>query len=489
MFVHSCQAMRQAEQTAIGREGVSSASLMQCAIDHAVDVLRRDVLFADVVRRFPCAVVYVGKGNNAGDAIGIAHALGFRRILLRCAETVEMMSPEARHRLELVPFGCLVISRERPQIGAEGALFIDGLLGSGARGELRQEYAILVQELNSLRASSPRSITLAVDIPTGLQADTGAKSEFSVRADATLAIGCVKPGMLVDGAEDFVGRILCVPLPEADPGESDLCVADEGLLQLLPRRAYSCFKNCAGRVRILAGSPGLIGAACMASEAALHAGAGLVELYCPRSIYSILAVKAAPEVMVHGVQNISEVPQQGAQALLVGPGLGPLQKKEAEAIQELWRAVDCPVVLDADALNAIAAHGLSLPQQAILTPHPGEMRRLFPGSVALSRTQTALQFAIENSCTLLLKGARSIVTDGVSMCYNSSGGPFMATGGQGDVLAGVVAALAAAGLSCFHAAALGAYLCGRAAEQVWAYRGFPQSVPSTSLLPYLTAIV
>ncbi len=489
MFVHSCQVMRQAECSAIGRGGVSSALLMQCAIDRAVDVLRRDPQFANAPCRFPLAIVYAGKGNNAGDAVGIAHALGFKNILLRCAVSPEMMSAETRQQIKSISPGCLIITQEKPRIGENGALIIDGLLGSGASGELRQEYATLVQELNSLRESSLRSLTLAIDVPTGLQADTGVCCVQSVRADATLAIGCVKPGMLADGAEDYVGRLLCVSLPEADPGESNLRVTDDSTLRLLPRRAHSCFKNRAGRVRILAGSPGFIGAACMASEAALYAGAGLVELYCPQSIYSILAVKVAPEVMVHGVRDFSEVPTQDAQAFLVGPGFGQLTKEEAEALQNLWSAADCPVVLDAGALNAVAVHGLKLPQRGLLTPHPGEMRRLFPESSELTRIQSAMRFVAKKSCTLLLKGARSIITDGVSICYNSSGGSFMATGGQGDVLAGVVAALAAAGLSCFHSAALAAYLCGRAAEHAWAHRGFPQSVPATSLFPYLTAII
>lgn len=489
MFVHSCRVMRQAERSAIEKGDVSSASLMQCAIDRAVGVLHRDAQFADASRRFYCAIVYAGKGNNAGDAIGIARALGFERILLRCAAEPEVMSVETRKQLELIPPGHLIITREKPRIEAEGALLIDGMLGSGASGDLRQEYAALVQELNSLRAASRRSITLAIDIPTGLLADTGVSCAYSVQADATLAIGCVKPGMLADGVEDIVGRLLCVPLPEADPGKSDLLVADDSLLQLLPKRAYSCFKNQVGKVRILAGSPGFIGAACMASEAALHAGAGLVELYCPEGIYPILTVKAAPEVMVHGVRDFSEVPTRDVQALLIGPGLGPLQPREAAAMQKLWLEANCPVVLDADALNAVAVHRLRLPQHAILTPHPGEMRRLFPESAELTRAQTATRFVAKNACTLLLKGARSIITDGVRTCYNSSGGPFMATGGQGDVLAGVVAALAAGGLSCFHSAALGAFLCGRAAERVWALRGFPQSVPATSLFPHLTSIV
>ena len=488
MFVHSCQAMRQAEQNVIERGKFSSASLMQHVIERAVAVLRRDVQFADVSHRFPCAIVYAGKGNNAGDAIGIASALGFQRILLRCPVAPDMMSPEARHWLKRIPSDRLLVAREKPRIGEEGALIIDGLLGSGVCGKLRRECADLVQELNSLRAASPRSVTLAVDIPTGLQADTGVGCDCSVQADATLAIGCVKSGMLADGAEDYVGRILCVPLPEVDIGKSASCVTDDSLLGLLPRRAYSCFKNRAGRVRVLAGSPGLIGAACMASEAALYAGAGMVELYCLQSIYPILAVKTAPEVMVRGVRDFSEVPTQDAQALLFGPGLGRLREEEGRAIQKLWYEVDCPVVLDADALNAISVYGLRLPRHAILTPHPGEMRRLFPESVGLTRAQIAAQFVAENSCTLLLKGARSIITDGISTYYNSSGGPFMATGGQGDVLAGVVAALAATGLSCFHAAVLGAYLCGRAAERAWARRGFPQSVPATSLFPHLTAI-
>ena len=232
MHIHPCELLRDAEAALIADGGVSSDALMDAAIDACCEQLRQDPAFAGAAQRFRHVVVYAGKGKNAGDAIGIARGLGFRCIHLRCAVPPQEMASETRRQLARIPAEHLHTAAEPPPPGA--ALIIDGLLGSGVRPPLRPEYARLVEELNTLRSVSHGALTLAVDIPTGLAADSAQLPACAVRADATLAIGCVKPGMLADGAEDFVGRLLCVPLPglQLPPSPSRALGADT--LRLLP---------------------------------------------------------------------------------------------------------------------------------------------------------------------------------------------------------------------------------------------------------------
>ncbi len=480
MQVYPCKVIREAENACFMKGCTTSAALMDYVIDRMREAVERMPELAG--RRITRVSVYAGKGNNAGDALGLAARFPCSiQVNTVCAppqfsaETAQQFA-KLKHRQ--------VAGAVPEQASGEGCtLIIDGILGSGARGPLSPEYRKLVKELNRERDNTPDSLVLSVDIPTGLQADTGELPGEVVKADVTVAIGCVKPGMLADGAEDYVGRLLCIPLPQVElPQTARQHVAEPSLFAALPRRAYSCFKNRAGRVHIVAGSVGYVGAAQLCAEAAVAAGAGLVALYCPEAVYPILAARVAPEVMVHPVRSYAEVPVTGAQALVVGPGIGAPDAAEAAALYRLVQGFNGPVVLDADGLNTAARCAWRIPPHCILTPHAGEMRRLFPQAAELSRAETVRQFLQIIPCTLLYKGARSIISDGVQTFYNSTGGPYMANGGQGDVLSGVIAALAAQGCSPVHAAALGAYACGLAGAIAAAHAGYARAVSASQLI-------
>lgn len=486
MNIAACEAVRAAEQATFRSGRFTSDALMDAVVERLWEACRREPDFP----LSPAAViVYAGKGNNAGDAVGLAARFGCP-VVLRCVCPPGELSPETLRQLRQISPHLLSFDAPQP---AENLLILDGLLGSGAVGGLRAPYADAVRELNALRVASPRSVTLAVDIPTGLNADTGVAESVAVQADVTAAIGCVKPGEVADGAEDYVGRLLCIPLPEI--GELPPCdsafVADADSVGRLPRRAYSCFKNRAGRVNIVAGSPGYTGAAQMCAEAALAAGAGLVALYCLPEVYPILAARVAAEVMVRPVASYAEVPAADGEVLLIGPGLGCLPADRAAAVEELLQRATGSVVLDADGLNMAAAGRWRISPHAILTPHPGEMKRLLsaylPGFGGKSRREIVRAFLQIIPCTLLLKGARSVIADAEKTCYNSTGGSYMACGGQGDVLSGVIAALAAQGMPNFRAASLAAYVCGRAAAHAHRSRSFSPSVPPTEILRFLPA--
>lgn len=455
MIIASCRQVRHAEQQAFAAGKTTPAALTAAVVRELERALRPAL---------PCppagpVVVYAGKGGNARDAVGLAAAMA-DAMVLRCAPGADAAS--------LLPEGCecrVTMATEPPE-PEPGMLILDGLLGSGARGELRPEYAALVDEMNTLRARCNEATLVAIDIPTGLDGDTGQTTGSVVQADITCPIGCVKPGMLADGAEDAVGRLLPVRLPgiALAPETPDAVLTGDDPLVELPRRAYSCFKNRAGRVAIVAGSIGMLGAARLCAEAALKAGAGLVVLYCHREAYPLLAAATAPEVMVRPVNSYAEIDEPLAQALIIGPGLGAVAEAEAAALKALAHSFPGTVVLDADGLNLAAAQQWHFTRRMILTPHPGEMRRLASHPTA-SRRETVRRFLDLHPATLLLKGARSIIADGSTCRYNSTGGPFMANGGQGDALAGVIGALAAQGCPPLQAAAAGAYHCGLAAER------------------------
>lgn len=472
MKICTAQSVRAAEQTLFSSGRMTSLELMNAVVER----LWRACCSLPLLRHLAPArvVVYAGTGNNAGDAIGLAARWGCP-VTLRCAGE---LSADAAAQLSgreerMVP---------KPQ---ERLLIIDGLLGSGAVGALRPGYAELVREMNALRAASPRSLLLSIDIPTGLDAASGKMEDDVVLADVTAAIGCVKPGMLADGAEDAVGRLLCIPLPEVGTlAEADAAQVAEWQ-PVLPRRAYSCFKNRAGRVAVVAGSPGMAGAAQMCAEAALAAGAGLVVLYCLPPVYPVLAARVAPEIMVRQVGSYADIQEEQAQALVVGPGLGQVQPVAAENLRRLVSQFAGTVVLDADGLNTAAAWGWKPAANWVLTPHPGEMDRLFPEGVGMERREKVSCYRDRYPCALLLKGARTIIAGGDGCFYNATGGPYMANGGQGDVLAGVVGALAAQGLPALQAAVAGACACGLAAERAWASGAYPRSVTATQVIRHL----
>jgi NAD(P)H-hydrate epimerase len=343
---------------------------------------------------------------------------------------------------------------------------LDGLLGLGAHPPLREPIRSACREINSLGKEG--AWVFAIDLPSGLDGDSGATDDDCVVADFTITIGGAKSGLLADSAIDFVGRLEVVPLAELRSDGLPLLQPElaipESLRGLLPRRKYSAYKNQFGRIGIVAGSRGFTGAAVMCSLGALRAGAGLVELFVPEEIYEIVAAAAAPEVMVKPVKSYVDLLDEPIDVWAFGPGLG---QSRADEIRALICDAPQPMVIDADGLNILAKEIGTLSNvrgPRLLTPHPGEMKRLFPNE-KVSRAETATKFCAEYAVTLLLKGSRTIVGEaGRPLSFNTTGNPGMATGGMGDVLTGVCGALLGAKLAPYDAARLGAWLCGRAAE-------------------------
>jgi NAD(P)H-hydrate epimerase len=447
--------MRAAEEAAFA-SGVEVEALM----DHA------GAGVAAAVRQFfpraGRAIVFVGKGHNGGDALVAAACLkragweiDLRLIFPEedCAELTRKKLAECGRELSVpTEVGHLIV--------------LDGLLGLGAKHLLREPVRTAAQEINRLRREQS-AFVFAIDLPTGLDGDTGDADPDCVVANCTITIGFAKHGLVIDGAIDLVGRLEIVALSDlviAPSPANDLVACAHSLRGLLPRRKFSAYKNEFGRIGVVAGSPGFVGAALMTTEGALRGGAGLVELFVPRDIYPIVAAAAPAEAMVKAVRSYRDLLEEKIDVWALGPGLG---KAEAKDLLRVIERAPAPMVVDADGLNMLADEVELLKRCAgprLLTPHPGEMKRLFD-SGKMSRAGTAKNFTDSFPVTLLLKGARTIVADrGRPLSYNSTGNPGMATGGMGDVLTGVCAALIGQGVSLYEAARIGAWSCGRAAE-------------------------
>ena len=437
-------------------------------------------------------VIFCGGGNNGGDGLGAARWLQSYGVSVRAfivGVTLDAVQGDAA--LELAMFtkaGGRVeaLSTEDDWVLAELAaskadVLVDALLGTGFHGELEGDVLRACELLNK-----SEKYILAVDIPTGVNADNGAVCEQAVRADHTVTMALVKTGLLLYPGREYCGDIeladISMPVKLVEKYQSDKYrLTDEIVRELLPLRKANAHKGDAGRVVICAGSPGYTGAAALASDAAVKAGAGLVSLYTPLSSRDVLAIKLT-EVMVHGLlermpgilgggaASDVAISAEAADVLAIGPGLGTSESTQ-EAVRTILQKITTPVVIDADALTALVGHTeilAAMQAQKVLTPHPGEMARLTGLEIAeieADRINIAKKYAEQWQAIVVLKGAPTVIGCPNGTVYvNSTGNSSLATGGSGDVLTGIIAGLAAQEISLQEAAICGVYLHGLAAE-------------------------
>lgn len=431
--------------------------------------------------------VICGAGNNGGDG----YVAG--RILREAGRDVEVVALVPRERLAGDALAASVAAaraglpiREVTDAAAieagPGELLVDALLGTGLSRPPDGLFAAAIERIQALRAGG--ALVLAVDIPSGLSADTGRPLGACVRADRTVTFAFPKRGLLLQPGAALAGELavadIGIPAEAAArvPVGCELLGAEEARA-LLPARAPDAHKGDAGRLLVVAGSPGKSGAAHLALAGALRGGAGLVTLAAREEVLP-LALAGRPEAMslpLPGNGPLSRGDLAGllsaakeSDALVVGPGI-PRGPETAGLLRELLTGARRPAVLDADALNALAgqAAGVAgLPAPTVVTPHPGEMARLCGLDVAAvqaDRIGLAAARAREWGCVVVLKGARTVVADPSGPpAVITSGNAGMATGGTGDVLAGLVGALLAGGLDARAAARAGAWVHGAAGD-------------------------
>ncbi len=457
--------------------------------------------------------IVCGKGNNGGDGLVVARLLHRRHarihVVLLTPITDLSRDTAAMYRKLVRVAGRAAIVRFRSadqarSLLASSDILIDALLGTGLSSVVTGTYREAIELINS--AGKP---VIAIDIPSGLHADTGAILGRAIRATLTLTCGLPKLGLYVDAGIDQAGaiRVVDIGIPPAyvDAIESrTLLLTSDNAFQSLPERAPSSHKGTFGHAGIIAGSVGKTGAAVLAARAALRVGAGLVTVATPSSVNDVLEAKLLeamtmplPETKARtlarsGLDRVLAF-MQARTAIAIGPGLST-HHETVELVQSLMKHLDRPSVLDADALNALAGRASLLTEcktPPILTPHPGEMARLevdaTTQTVNADRIGTARRFARERGVFVVLKGARTVIArpDGlVAIC--PTGNPGMATAGTGDVLTGMIVGLLAQRVPAWEAACAATYFHGAAGDMASQHLGQPGMLASDLIaqIPY-----
>lgn len=448
-------------------------------------------------------LVLCGKGNNGGDGLVVARHLchqGAEVRVLLTASPDELKGDAAANlamaRAEEALPGTRLALRFLSGPGWEGVLaeelaaadlVVDALLGTGIQGGARGQVAQVIEALN--RAERP---VLSVDVPSGLDADTGAVSGPCVRARVTVTLGLPKVGLLVYPGAEHAGRVVVADIG-IPPGLVERVnpqvemLEEEQVAAWLPARPPAAHKGTFGHLWVVAGSQGMVGAAKMAAMAGLRGGAGLVTLALPVRQQPVVAAGLS-EVMTRGLPeeegmlsasalDVLKEAGRGAEAWAIGPGLGR-SPGVATLVRDFVRWCPAPLVVDADGLWALGSD-LSLLRErehpTVLTPHPGEMARLLDSTVArvqADRFESAREAARRSRAVVVLKGARSlVVTPGGRVFVNPTGNVGMATGGSGDVLTGLLGAFLAQGVPAERAACLGVFLHGLAGDLAAGRRG------------------
>lgn len=488
--VLTAAAMRAADQRTIEELGLPGRVLMESAGRGAADLI--EARFGPAAGRR--VLVLCGRGNNGGDGLVLARVLHARGADVRaCIVGEGELTPDASANLELLE--AIAAQEPRLRVGRgshpEGLdrywaeWVIDALLGIGVTEALREPIASFARWINDAPAHR-----IALDLPTGLDSDSGEAHDGAVRAELTVSMATRKAGLVFGEAPTHAGEVhiadIGIPrfvieaaLAQAGAGWRS---TDAAVAAMLPPRPSGAHKYSAGRVFAVAGSLGFPGAAVMTAAAAARAGAGAVVVAMPAGVRAILEARLS-EVMSLPMQETDEgsiaaasvdvmlARAAEADAVIVGPGLGRHPETQ-QVIRTLIARVEAPIVLDADGLNALAGHTRLLRDapaaERVLTPHLGEMRRLAGDeSLTLDRAYaSARTWAERLGCILLLKGSPSVVaTPGGEVFIGGSHTPALATAGSGDVLTGVIGGLMAQGMSGIAAAVAALHLTGRAAER------------------------
>ena len=489
MEIVTGEQMRRIDRRAIDGLGIPSLQLMEAAGRGVATALLRD--FPDLSE--DGVVLICGKGNNGGDGLVAARHLlerGIKPAVLLLCRASEVRGDVA-HNLRLAGERGIQV-REVPDLESWSAarsvltgprVVVDAMLGTGIRGGPRGIVAAVIRDLNR---SGCRVVS--VDLPSGIDADQALVQGGAVRAHRTYTLCRPKLPLALDPAATHAGTVTVLPIGIPDDvvreERSQLDWIDRTTAgRLLPPRPSATHKGDYGHLLAVAGSRGKSGAAVLLARGALRSGVGLVTVATPSSTQELVALQQA-EVMTEPLPEIAQgvlaSPAAGSvkellsrrDALAIGPGLG-MAPDTVEAVLAIVSACEVPVVIDADALNALAAAETVFPlakrQPVVLTPHPGEAARLLRTSAAevqASRLESASKLARLSGSVVVLKGHQSLIADPDGrIAINSTGNPGMATGGSGDVLTGAVGAFLARGLSGWDAACLAVFLHGDAGDR------------------------
>jgi NAD(P)H-hydrate epimerase len=477
---------------AIEQLGIAGLELMERAGTGLAD------LVADLAPVGRVAVV-CGRGNNGGDGYVAARLLRERgrEVRVLSLASIDELRGDARVNAQRLP-GPPPAPFAAELLG-DAAVVVDAILGTGFSGRPHGPAASAIAAIN---ATAGESIVVACDVPSGVDASNGQVASVAVAARATATFHAAKPGLWIAPGKACSGdiRVIDIGIPAGGPAQPSIGLIGGAVTDAVPRRGPDSTKFAAGSVLVCGGSIGLTGAPCLASEAAMRAGAGYVTALVPASLNAIfesrlLEVMTVPLPDDGGtLQALALDPvlahSARADALVLGPGLGRAPAA-ADLARRLAAAVHRPLLLDADGLNAHVGHLGSLagrPDATVLTPHAGELARLLDTdseSVQASRLDSVRRASAVAGAVVVLKGDDTIVAEPNGLAGVSRGGaPALATAGTGDVLSGVIGAYLAKGLDPFHAACAGVITHVRAGQLAAASHG-PDGVIASDVIAAL----
>ncbi len=469
MSVLTANSVRKAEKRAVDSGIFSYSELMKIAGESVA----REIANRYDIKDKKIAVV-CGRGNNGGDGFVCAKALSEYAKVTLVLPFGEPETPDAKKYFSLC--SNLPIVKE---LSCEYDFIIDAIFGIGLNREITDDYKRTIEKINSSSA-----IRIAIDVPSGVECDTGDILPLCVNADLTVTFIAYKPCHLLPPASNYCGEVCLV-----DIGVNDFS-ADYKIIKppKIEKRQKNAHKGNFGTGVVIAGSYGMCGAAVLAAKGALRNGIGILKAVINEKIYTPFTV-SVPEAVCLSIENFSDnekLPQfiENANALLIGCGMGNNSCTE-RAVNFVLQNAKCPLVIDADGINVIASHINILREFSspiIITPHPGEMARIFGISAAeveKNRIYYATRLVKEVGITVVLKGANTIVaTKSGEVYFNITGNPGMATGGSGDVLGGIILSLLARGFSPEDAAQGGVYLHGAAGDKAKEIYGEEGLLPS-----------
>ena len=485
--VFTAEEMRRLDQRAITELGIPGATLMENAGRGAAAAIVGALQALGAPRRGARVVIVCGKGGNGGDGFVVARCLkrhGARPTVLLVPVPADVGGDAGRKLEELRRAGIrprpFTADRATTDLLGRAHVVVDALLGTGSRGAPEGAVSSAIEAINA--AGRP---VVALDIPSGLSANTGTHGGAVIRAAMTLTFAGLKRGLVVSPGAELAGRVAVIPIGVPDHevarGVTTFLLEPEDVAANFPRRARAGHKGTYGHLLLVAGSLGKTGAAALGSMAALRSGVGLVTVATPASQQPVVAglvleamTEPLPETSAKTLalkarEAIREL-AGSRDAVAIGPGIG-LDHETTEVARALARELPQPLVIDADGLSALAGH-LDLLREApaprCLTPHPGEMARMLGARVdeiQRDRIEVTREFATRYRVYLVLKGARSVIgTPDGRVFVNPTGNPGMATGGTGDVLTGMLGAFLARGLDPGAALLSAVYLHGSAGD-------------------------
>ncbi len=481
--LYTAQQSRELDRIAIAEFGIAGISLMQKAAN---------AVWKEICERWSSVssiIVFCGAGNNAGDGYLVA-TLALQaglKVKVYSLSELKNLSGDTLKACQTYQKAGGKIKRFSPPFKQPPELIVDALFGTGLSRDVSGDYAQAVQAINNCACP-----VIAVDIPTGLNADAGRIMANAVKADVTVTFIALKQGLFTADASEQCGEIVFADLDVPTEVFATVPHSAERLAEfVLPRRHRNAHKGSFGHLLVIGGEIGFSGAARLAAEAGLRSGAGLVSV-ATRAVHAGLLNAGRFELMCHPAEAVSELKPllNKANVIVLGPGLG----QQAWG-QELFAAAILqpqPLVIDADGLNLLANYpNYHYHSNRILTPHPGEAARLLKCSTAeINADRFAAVKEIQGiyGGIVVLKGAGTLIFDGKDIFVSTTGNPGMASGGMGDVLAGIIGGLLAQGFSPAQATKTGVYLHGAAADFAAAEQG-ERGLLASDLMPFIRKLI